>query len=287
MVVIMDGKGLANALKKDIVVRVSELEKKGATPALATILVGEKAASKTYVKLKERDCEEVGIRSKTYNLPADVSERELFGIIDQLNKDEKVHGILAQLPLPPSIDVAKVTERIAPEKDVDGLHPLNVGKLWLGKYDFDEDLLPCTPKGIIKLLDHYKIEFAGKNVVIINRSNLVGKPLSKLFLDRDATVTICHSKTKNLEDHAKMADILVVAVGRRPSFIVTEDMIREGAVVVDVGISYVEGEVCGDIDFEKIKKKAAYVTPCPGGVGPMTRVMLLYNVLNAAEGQIK
>jgi len=287
MAVILDGESLAKALKKDIAARISELKKKGITPTLATILVGDKPASKTYVKLKERDCQEVGIRSKTYELPAKASEQEVLELINTLNEDKEVHGILVQLPLPPSINATRVVEGIAPEKDVDGLHPFNVGKLWLSAYDFDSDLLPCTPSGIVKLLDYYKIDPAGKNVVIINRSNLVGKPLSKLFLDRDATVTICHSKTKNLKECAKNADILVVAVGRRPTFVVTEDMVKEGAVVVDVGISYVGGEVCGDIDFEKIKKKVAYVTPCPGGVGPMTRVMLLYNVLKAARGQIK
>jgi len=281
MAVILDGESLAKALKKDIAARISELKKKGITPTLATILVGDKPASKTYVKLKERDCQEVGIRSKTYELPAKASEQEVLELINTLNEDKEVHGILVQLPLPPSINATRVVEGIAPEKDVDGLHPFNVGKLWLSAYDFDSDLLPCTPSGIVKLLDYYKIDPAGKNVVIINRSNLVGKPLSKLFLDRDATVTICHSKTKNLKECAKNADILVVAVGRRPTFVVTEDMVKEGAVVVDVGISYVGGEVCGDIDFEKIKKKVAYVTPCPGGVGPLTRVMLLYSVLRA------
>jgi methylenetetrahydrofolate dehydrogenase (NADP+)/methenyltetrahydrofolate cyclohydrolase len=287
MAVIMDGESLARALKKDIATHVSALKKKGITPALATILIGERPASKTYVRLKERDCQEVGIRSKTHELPAQASEQEILELIDTLNKDEEIHGILVQLPLPPSVSGTKVVEQILPEKDVDGLHSFNVGKLWLGTYDFDNDLLPCTPKGIMKLLDHYKIELAGKDAVIINRSNLVGKPLSKLFLDRDATVTMCHSKTKNLKEFTKKADILVTAVGRRSAFIVTEDMVKEGAVVVDVGISYVGEKVCGDIDFEKIEKKATYVTPCPGGVGPMTRVMLLYNVLNAAKGRVK
>jgi len=282
MAAIMDGESLAKTLKKDIAARVSELRKKGTVPKLATILVGSRAASKTYVRLKERDCEEVGISTKTYELP-EASEREVFDLIGKLNEDKSVHGILVQMPLPPHLSGTNVIDRISPEKDVDGLHPLNVGKLWLGTYDLEKDLLPCTPKGIMKLLDHYKVELAGKHVVIINRSNLVGKPLSKLMLDRHATVTLCHSKTKDLKEHTKKADVIVAAVGCRPDFIITEDQVKAGAVVVDAGISFIEGKACGDIDFEKIKKKAAYVTPCPGGVGPMTRAMLLHNILIAAR----
>jgi methylenetetrahydrofolate dehydrogenase (NADP+)/methenyltetrahydrofolate cyclohydrolase len=274
---------LAKTLKKDIATRVSELRKEGKVPALATILVGEKTASKTYVRLKERDCKEVGIHSKTHELPAEVSEREIFGLIDELNRDKKIHGILVQMPLPPHLSGTEVVERISPKKDVDGLHPLNVGKLWLGTYDFKNDLLPCTPKGVIKLLDHYDVELVGKNVVIINRSNLVGKPLSKLMLDRNATVTLCHSKTAGLEKHTRAADVLVTAIGCRPQFLVTEEMVKDQAVVVDVGINCIEGKIYGDLDFEKVKKKASKITPVPGGVGPMTRAMLLQNILIAAR----
>jgi len=283
MAVIMDGESLARSIKKDIATRVSELGEKGIVPALATILVGEKTFSKTYVRLKERDCKEVGIHFKTHELPEKTSEREVFDLIDALNRDKKVHGILVQMPLPPHLSGTKVVERISPKKDVDGLHPLNVGKLWLGACDFENDLLPCTPKGVMKLLDHYDVELAGKNVVIINRSNLVGKPLSKLMLDRNATVTLCHSKTVGLEKHTRMADVLVTAIGCRPKFLVTEDMVKDQAVVVDVGINCVDDKICGDIDFEKVKKKASKITPVPGGVGPMTRAMLLQNILIAAR----
>jgi methylenetetrahydrofolate dehydrogenase (NADP+)/methenyltetrahydrofolate cyclohydrolase len=190
-----------------------------------------------------------------------------------------------QYPLPRHIDRRKVITKIDHRKDVDGLHPYNVGKLWLGIYDLEVDLLPCTPKGILKLLDRYEIELEGKLAVIINRSDLIGKPLSKLFLDRNATVVICHSKTLELEKHARAADVLVSAVGRRPSFVVSEAMVKDGAVVVDVGMSYVGGKLLGDVDFERVKDKASHITPVPGGVGPMTRAMMLQNVLIAAKLQ--
>lgn len=283
--VVMDGDALAKTLKKEIQKRVDKLKGNGTVPSLATILIGDEPSSKTYVQMKEKDCKEVGILFKTYNFGANVSKNEIFQLIDKLNTDKRVHGILIQLPLPPNLNETEIISRLIPEKDVDGLHPYNVGKLWLGMYNLDQDLLPCTPKGIVKLLDHYSIELAGKNVIIINRSNLVGKPLLKLLLDRNATVTTCHSKTVNLEKHTKAAEILITAVGRRPKFLVTEDMVKEDAVVVDVGINYVEGKICGDVDFESVKKRAAYITPVPGGVGPMTRVMLLENILIAAKAQ--
>lgn len=284
MVVIMDGKSLAEKFKRDISARVEAVKKeRDIIPTLATILVGDDPSSKIYVKGKSKDCEEVGINFRLHELPASTAEQKLLDLVDELNKDSEVHGILVQLPLPPHIDKKKVTASIKPQKDVDGLHPYNVGKLWLGMYNFEKDLLPCTPKGIVKLLDHYGIELSGKLAVIINRSDLVGKPLSKLFLDRNATVVICHSKTQGLEKYALAADVLVSAVGRRPNFAVRKDMVKEGAVVVDVGMNYVGGKLQGDVDFESVKEKASYITPVPGGVGPMTRVMLLYNALIAAK----
>ncbi len=284
MVVIMDGKSLAEKFKRDISARVEAVKKeRDIIPTLATILVGDDPSSRIYVKGKGKDCDEVGIDFRLHELPARTAEQKLLELVDELNKDREVHGIFVQLPLPPHIDKKKVTASINPQKDVDGLHPHNVGKLWLGMYDFENDLLPCTPKGIVKLLDHYGIELSGKLAVIINRSDLVGKPLSKLFLDRNATVVICHSKTQELEKYALAADVLVSAVGRRPNFAVRKDMVKEGAVVVDVGMNYVGGKLQGDVDFESVKEKASYITPVPGGVGPMTRVMLLYNALTAAK----
>lgn len=285
MALVMEGRALAEMFKKQIQKRVEELKNNGVKPALATVLVGDEPSAKTYVRMKERDCGEVGILFRTFRLPADVHKNEVFKLIDELNADEKVHGILVQLPLPASLRKTEIIPRITPEKDVDGLHPFNVGKLWSGIYDLDRDLLPCTPKGIVKLLDHYNIELSGKNAVIINRSDLVGKPLLKLLLDRNATVTVCHSKTASLREQTRAADILITAVGQRPKFLVTKDMVKDGAVVVDVGINHVGGKICGDVDFEGVKKKASYITPVPGGVGPMTCAMLLSNILIAAEGQ--
>lgn len=279
----MDGKTLAGELRRDIAARVKDMKKRGITPTLATILVGDDPSSRTYVGGKGRDCEEVGISFKLHKLTSDVAERELLKLIEKLNSDDKVHGVFVQLPLPKHINRKKVSAVINPRKDVDGLHPYNVGKLWLGSYEFENDLLPCTPKGIVKLLDRYDIKLEGKLAVIINRSDLVGKPLAKLFLDRNATVVVCHSKTPQLEKHTKAADVLVSAVGRRPSFAVNEKMVKKGAVVVDVGMNYVGGKLQGDVDFERVKGKASHITPVPGGVGPMTRVMLLHNVLIATK----
>jgi len=283
MTIIMDGKGLARIIKERVSREVAELKGRGVTPSLATILVGEDPSSHKYVSLKERDCAQVGIESRRYLFPASVEEEDIIDLIEELNGDDGVHGILIQLPLPPHLDVFRLMERISPSKDVDGLHPYNMGRLLLGDYDFENSLIPCTPKGIIRLLDHYHVEVRGKYAVIINRSNIVGKPLYKLLLDRDATVTICHSKTIDLTSHTRMADILVSAVGRRPTFTVTGDMVKEGAVVVDVGISYIGGRLVGDVEFEEVSKKASHITPMPGGVGPMTRAILLENTLLAAK----
>jgi methylenetetrahydrofolate dehydrogenase (NADP+)/methenyltetrahydrofolate cyclohydrolase len=283
LAVIMNGKTLAEKLKREISMRVKIMKERGVKPTLATILVGDDPSSRTYVDGKSRDCAEAGIHFRLHKLPLGVTERELLDLIENLNNDEGVHGIIVQLPLPKNINKRNVTAAINPQKDVDGLHPYNVGKLWLGAYDLNSDLLPCTPKGIVKLLDRYRIGLEGKLAVIINRSDLVGKPLAKLLLDRNATVLICHSKTPELEKHTKNADVLISAVGRRPSFVVGEEMVKKGAVVVDVGMNYVGGKLQGDVDFERVKGKASHITPVPGGVGPMTRVMLLHNVLIATK----
>lgn len=279
----MDGKALAEELKSDIVARVKTMKKRGVIPTLATILIGDDPSSKIYVGGKERDCEEVGIEFRLHKLSSSVDERGLLKLIEGLNSDDKVHGIIVQMPIPGHLDVKEVITSINPKKDVDGLHAHNVGKLWLGAYDFENDLLPCTPKGIVKLLDRYGVKLEGKLAVIINRSDLVGKPLAKLFLDRNATVLICHSKTPEIEKQTRAADILVSAVGRRPSFVVTQEMIKKDAVVIDVGMNYTGGKLQGDVDFERVKEKASHISPVPGGVGPMTRVMLLHNVLIATK----
>lgn len=283
MAVLMDGKSLAEEIKGELRGRVAELRRRGVTPTLATLLVGDNPASKIYVEGKRRDCAEVGISFRLHTFPSSVEEEELRGLIHRLNEEEGVHGIFLQLPVPPHLDPRRLVEEISPDKDVDGLHPYNVGRLWKGQYDPERSLLPCTPKGILRLLDRYGVEVRGKLAVIVNRSDLVGKPLAKLLLDRDASVLLCHSRTKNLEARTREAELLVSAVGRRPSFVLTAEMVGEGAVVVDVGMNYAGGKLVGDADFEGVSRRASYLTPVPGGVGPMTRVMLLHNTLLAAE----
>lgn len=280
----MDGKALAEEIKKRITHEVEKLKLEGLNPSLAVVMVGKDPSSQIYVGGKEKDCKTVGINFRLYQLPEDSSSNEVVQLVENLNSTD-VHGIIVQLPLPPQIDRRRVISAIDPKKDVDGIHPENVGRLWLGDYSFQSSLLPCTPKGIIRLLDHYNISMEGKLVVIINRSDLVGKPLAKMMLDRNATVIVCHSKTRNLADRTKEADVLVSGVGRAPSFRIGREMIKEGAVVVDVGISFVEGKMVGDVDFESVKEVASYITPVPGGVGPMTRAMLLENVLIATNLQ--
>lgn len=276
---ILDGKALAEKIKLQLREKVSRLEKK---PQLAVLLVGENPASRTYVEGKRRDCEQVGIEFELHHFPSQIGREEIEWEIDKLNLDGRVTGVIIQLPLPPHLPTLQLISKIDPRKDVDGLHPLNVGRLWLGDYDFERDLLPCTPKGIIRLLDHYSIKLEGKLAVIVNRSNLVGKPLAKLMLDRNATVLICHSKTPELARKTAEADVLVTAVGRGPNFVGPE-MVKEGAVVVDVGMNFVGGRLVGDVDFERVSQKASYITPVPGGVGPMTRAMLLENLVRVAE----
>jgi methylenetetrahydrofolate dehydrogenase (NADP+)/methenyltetrahydrofolate cyclohydrolase len=275
----IDGILVANTVKERVRKAVQELKSEGITPCLATILVGEELASATYVKNKQKACAEVGIVTKDHKLPKEFSQKEMNSLIDLLNKDSSVHGILIQLPLPQQIDEFSTLSRISPIKDVDGLTPYNIGLLASGK----AILKPCTPSGIMEMFDYYKIDLAGKHVVIINRSNLVGKPLYHLLLEKNATVTTCHSKTNNLREHCLKADILITAVGDRTKFILHEEMIKNGVVVIDVGISRQNGKIMGDTDYDKIIKKASFATPVPGGVGPMTVAMLLKNSVTAAS----
>ncbi len=269
---LLDGKLTAAKVKSNIAAQIENDKKAGLrAPGLAVILVGENPASQVYVKNKIKDCGETGIESKPFILPETTSENELIGIIKRLNDDESVDGILVQLPLPKRIDERKVIETISPKKDVDAFHPSNVGRITLGLDGF----APCTPAGVMRLLEEYKIDIAGKNCVVVGRSNIVGKPMALLLLAKNGTVTVCHSKTPDLASFTKSADILVVAVGRAK--MITADMIKDGAVVVDVGMNRVDGKLCGDVDFDGCKEKASFITPVPGGVGPMTRAMLLEN----------
>lgn len=272
---ILSGKDLASRLKENLRSYVKDLEEvTGTTPHLAVIIVGDNPASQSYVKGKSKACEEVGIRNTTISLPEDVTEHELLQTIDELNLNPDVHGILVQLPLPSGIDEHRVMNCIVPEKDVDGFHPVNVDALYTSKHN---GILPCTPKGIIHLLRDADVDIPGKNAVVIGRSNIVGLPVAKLLLDNNATVTICHSKTENLKDITSKADILIVAIGKAK--FVTEDMVKPGAVVIDVGVNRVDGKLVGDVDFDTVKDKASYITPVPGGVGPMTIECLLENTI--------
>jgi len=277
---LIDGKKLANEIRQGLKKRVENLKKKGIIPKLAIILVGEDSASKVYINMKMVSGKEVGIQTELHKFPENVKEAELINLIQKLNNDEKVHGILVQLPLPKHINENRVIEKISPEKDVDGLTSINMFRLLFK----DEFLVPCTPKGVIKMLDYHKIDLTGKNAVVVGRSKIVGKPMALMLLNRNATVTVCHSKTKDLKEHTKEADILVVAVGKAK--LITKDMVKEGAIVIDVGINRVEGKLCGDVDFENVKDVASYITPVPGGVGPMTVAMVLENTLIAAEKKI-
>lgn len=275
---ILDGKALASKKKAQIRARVEELKAKGITPGLAVILVGDNPASRVYVSNKEKDCAECGIYSEEYHLPGDIAQEQLLELIEMLNSNDKIHGVLCQLPLPGHLSEQLVIDSIAPEKDVDAFHPYNVGRIMQGKYRF----LPCTPAGVMEILEEYGIDPAGKQCVVIGRSNIVGKPMAMLLLHRSGTVTICHSRTQNLKELCLQADILISAVGR--TGLVTADMVKEGAVVIDVAMNRnEEGKLCGDVDFAQVAEKASYITPVPGGVGPMTRVMLLENTLTAAE----
>ena len=274
--VLIDGKKVSGEIRNRLADEIQELKKKaGKTPGLATVLVGDDPASAVYVRNKNKVCGELGFQSFEQKLSADTSEEKLLQLVGELNSNKDVHGILVQLPLPDQIDSEKILQAIDPKKDVDGFHPVNVGKLVVG----NALLTPCTPTGIIALLDRYDIEISGKHAVIIGRSNIVGKPVSMLLLHRNATITICHSRTQNLEEVTRSADILVAAVGR--ANFVTDEMVSEGTVVIDVGINRVDGKLTGDIDFEPVSKKASHITPVPGGVGPMTIALLMENTLKA------
>jgi len=275
----IDGIEVSNAVKEILKSAVEELDSDGVLPCLATILVGDDPASATYVKNKHNACEKIGIKTKDYKLSTDTTQKELNKIIDELNNDNKVHGILVQLPLPKQLDEFLTISRISPIKDVDGLTPQNVGLLSIGK----SILKPCTPSGIMEMFYYYKINLEGKNVVIINRSNLIGKPLYHLLLQNNATVITCHSKTKNLKEYCKNADVIVTAVGDRNKFKLTSSMINQNAIVIDVAISKHEGKLSGDTDYDDIIQKASWATPVPGGVGPMTVAMLLKNTITAAS----
>ncbi len=275
----IDGLEVAKSVKERVSKSVEELKKQGVEPCLATILVGDNASSAMYVRNKHKACQEVGIITKDHNPSKSISQNELNALIDSLNNDNKVHGILVQLPLPDQLDEFTTISRIYPIKDVDGLTPHNMGLLSMRK----AILNACTPSGIMEMFDYYDIELEGKVVVIINRSNLIGKPLYHMLLEKNATVITCHSKTKNLKEISKNADIVVSGVGDRTKFILTPDMIKEGAVVIDVAISRIDGKLTGDADYEKIIEKASYATPVPGGVGPMTVAMLLRNTVTATS----
>jgi methylenetetrahydrofolate dehydrogenase (NADP+)/methenyltetrahydrofolate cyclohydrolase len=274
---ILDGKAVAAEVRSEVAAHVAELKEKGVPVRLDVILVGEDPASVTYVSSKQRDSAEVGIDSRVHRFPADVSQRELAALVESLNGDPAVSGFFIQLPLPKGLDSMSLISRIDPAKDVDGLSPESAGRLALGL----PSLLPCTPHGIIRLLRRNAIELAGREAVVIGRSNLVGKPLSQLLLRENATVTVCHSRTRNLPEVARRADVLVVAAGRRE--MVGAEHVKEGAVVVDVGIHRREGGLVGDVRFEEVEPKVAWISPVPGGVGPMTRAMLLHNALQAAR----
>jgi methylenetetrahydrofolate dehydrogenase (NADP+)/methenyltetrahydrofolate cyclohydrolase len=274
---ILDGKAVAAEVRAQVATGVAELKDKGVPVRLDVILVGEDPASATYVSSKQRDCAEVGIDSRVHRFPENVSQKELGALVERLNEDPDVSGFFIQLPLPSGLDAMPLISRIDPAKDVDGLSPESVGRLAVGL----PSLLPCTPHGIVRLLRRNGLELAGKEAVIIGRSNLVGKPLSQLFLREDATVTVCHSRTRNLPEVARRADVLVVAAGRRE--MVGVEYIREGAVVVDVGIHRREGSLVGDVRFDEVEARASWISPVPGGVGPMTRAMLLHNALRAAR----
>ena len=274
---ILDGKAMSAGLRADIADRVSALREKGMIPGLAVILVGDDPASEIYVRNKGKGCEEVGIYSRTIRMDAAVSQQELEQVIHQQNEDPAIHGILVQLPLPSHLNEQQALAQILPEKDVDGFHLINAGHLFTGT----EGVVQCTPRGVLYMIRQTGIDLSGKEAVVIGRSNIVGKPMAMLLLQENCTVTVCHSRTRNLKEYTRRADILVSAVGK-PRF-VTADMVKEGAVVIDVGINRVDGKVVGDVDFESVKEIASWITPVPGGVGKMTITMLLSNTVDAAE----
>jgi len=275
--VILDGKRIAQEIQRELSLKVKELKEKGVTPGVAVIRVGEDPSSLIYIRNKKKKAEEVGIYFEEHTLKENTLQDELIELIEKLNSDSRIQGIVLQLPLPSHLAEKKILERISPDKDVDGFHPLNMGRLLKG----DPSFIPATPRGIVEFLDRYKIPLEGKRAVVVGRSDIVGKPLAFLLLARNATVTICHSRTKDLGSITKEGDILIAALGK-PEFI-KEEMVKEGSVVIDVGINRIGNKIVGDVDFEKVKEKIFYITPVPGGVGPMTIIMLLKNVVEAAE----
>lgn len=278
---IIDGKKVSANVKERVRLECERLVKEhGVTPGLAVVIVGDDPASRVYVNNKKKACELVGFKSEEYALPAETTQEELLSLVDTLNNKDDINGILVQLPLPKHLDDKAVIERISPKKDVDAFHAVNVGKIMLGEYDF----LPCTPAGVMEMLHQYEIPVEGRECVVIGRSNIVGKPMGMLLLHENGTVTICHSRTKNLKEVCQRADILVAAVGRAK--FVTADMVKDGAVVIDVGMNRDEnGKLCGDVDFENVKDKCSYITPVPGGVGPMTIATLMKNTIKACKIQ--
>ncbi len=278
MAQIIDGKAISAKVKAEVREEADALKAKGISIGLAVVIVGNNPASRVYVNNKKKACAEVGFESSEYALPEETTQEELLALVDKLNNDDKVNGILVQLPLPSQIDEKAVINAIRPEKDVDAFHPVNVGRIMIGDFAF----LPCTPAGVMELIKSTGVDISGKECVVIGRSNIVGKPMAMLLLHKNGTVTICHSKTKNLAEVCRRADILVAAVGR--ANFVTADMIKEGAVVIDVGMNRLEnGKLCGDVNFAECSEKAGYITPVPGGVGPMTIAMLMRNTLTSAK----
>lgn len=282
MAKILDGKAVSQRVKNALKEETEKfVEKYGIKPGLAVVIVGDDPASRVYVNSKKKACAEIGYYSEEHALPESTTEDELLSLVEKLNGDEKIHGILVQLPLPKHIDEEKIINAINPKKDVDAFHPVNVGKIMIGNFDF----LPCTPAGVMELIDDAGIDLTGKNCVVVGRSNIVGKPQAMLLLHKNATVTICHSKTKNIKEITKNADVLVAAVGRAQMF--DGDYIKDGAVVIDVGMNRLENKkLVGDVDFESAEKKASCITPVPGGVGPMTIAMLMKNTLTAAKNAV-
>lgn len=282
MTVIIDGKSLAKKIREQLKLECEELKEQNINPKLAVIMVGDNPASKVYVKNKSKACEEVGIEYEEYLLKENISQKELLDLINKLNKDKTINGILLQSPIPPHLNINEAFKAITYSKDVDGFTPSSIGKLCIGEDTF----ISCTPYGVMKMFEEYNIDLKGKHVVILGRSNIVGKPLIQCCLQKHATVTVCHSKTENLREHTKRADVIISAIGQAK--FVKADMVKDGAVIIDVGINRDEnGKLVGDVDFENVEKKASYITPVPGGVGPMTIAMLMNNVIKATKKQNK
>jgi methylenetetrahydrofolate dehydrogenase (NADP+) / methenyltetrahydrofolate cyclohydrolase len=278
---IIDGKEIAKKKKLEIADQVQELKNQGVTPGLAVILVGDNQASRTYVNSKQKTARELGMHNVLIEYPVSITEQELLAKIDELNRDEDIHGILVQLPLPDHINEKNLIEAISPEKDVDGFHPINIGRMMTGQDAF----LPCTPYGVMVMMKEIEMDLAGKHVVVVGRSNIVGKPAGQLFLNENATVTYCHSRTKDLKEHTKQADVVIAAVGK--AGLITADHIKPGAVVIDVGMNRDDqGKLCGDVAYDEVKEKAGYITPVPGGVGPMTIAMLMFNTMKSAKNHL-